>query len=84
VVAHRMRHDSRPRFPPTIRNAPLLAPSLIDLLARERGETAVTQLTARLHPHGPRAALMKAFGGRTLANVESDWRSELRRLADGA
>lgn len=84
VVGYRMRHHARPHFPPTIRNAPLLAPSLIELLAQHRNEAAVAQLTTRLHRHGPHAALTKAFGSRTLASVESDWRGELRRLADGA
>lgn len=83
VIGFRMRHGSRPRFPPSLRDAPLLAPSVIDLLVRERGESAVAQLTSRLHPHGSRGALAKAFSGRSPASVESDWRSDLRRLSEG-
>lgn len=83
LIGRRIREGSRPQFPPSARDAPLLGASLIDMLAKQRGEDAVAELAGRLHPHGPRAALSKAFSGRSLATVETDWRFELRRLADG-
>ena len=59
------------------------AGTVIDLLAREQGELAAAQFVTRLHPHGPRAALRKAFTGRDLAHVEGAWRSHLARMASG-
>lgn len=82
-IGQRMRDGRRPRFPPSVRDAPLLAAPLMDLLAQASGEAAVAGLTRRLSPDGPRGALTRAFGERSLMAVESDWRSELRRLAEG-
>jgi len=75
----RMREPRRPSFPPSVRDAPLLGGTVIDLLVALRGEIAATQLAARLHPQGPRAALAKAFAGRSLDAVEFDWRAHLQR-----
>jgi hypothetical protein len=82
IVRQRLRENPRPRFPPTVRDSPVIAPTLMDVLARERGEGAVAQLAGRLHPHGPRPALAKAFSGMSISGVESEWRSDLRKLAD--
>jgi hypothetical protein len=81
AIARRLREGGRPRFPPGLRDAPLLGGTVIDLLAREEGERAAAQFVRRLHPQGPRAALSKAFAGRTLAHTESAWRSHLTRIA---
>ncbi len=43
----------------------------------ERGEEAVAELARRLHPQGPRAALARAFGARSLAETERTWRAHL-------
>jgi hypothetical protein len=83
AIGQRMRHGRRPRFPPGLRDAPLLAAPLIDLLASSYGEAAVGELGRRLRPGGADAALAQAFAGRSLATVEGDWRAELRRLAEG-
>jgi hypothetical protein len=81
AIARRLREGSRPRFPPGIRDAPLLGGTLIDLLVREEGELAAAQLSGHLHPKGPRTALAKAFGGRSLVHTEGAWRSHLARMA---
>jgi hypothetical protein len=81
AIARRLRESGRPSFPPGLRDAPLLGGTLIDLLAREEGERAVIRMSTRLDPAGPRAALSKAFSGRSLSETEKAWRSHLARLA---
>jgi hypothetical protein len=81
AIARRLHEGRRPSFPPGIRDAPLLGGTVIDLLAREEGELAAAQFVSRLHPQGARAALSKAFGGRTLVHTEGAWRSHLARMA---
>ena len=83
VVGHYMRSGHRPRFPPGTRDAPLLAPSLVDVLAQRGGPAAVARLVGRLHSGGADAALLSAAGGRALTAIEEEWRSRLRRLAGG-
>ncbi len=80
AIGVRMREPSRPSFPPSVRDATLLGGTVIDLLVEREGEIAATQLAARRHPHGARAALAKAFGGRSLDTVEFDWRAHLEKL----
>jgi hypothetical protein len=62
----------------------LLGGTVIDLLAREEGALAATQFVCRLHPQGARAALSKAFGGRSFVHTEGAWRSHLARLASAS
>jgi len=81
AITRRLREGGRPKFPPGLRDAPLLGGTVIDLLAREAGERAAVQFVSRLHPQGPRAALSKAFGGRALVHTEGAWRSHLARIA---
>jgi hypothetical protein len=81
AIARRLRQSTPPSFPPSLRDAPLLGATVIDLLVIEAGELAAAQLACRLHPHGARAALSKAFGGRAFAQTESAWRAHLARLA---
>jgi hypothetical protein len=81
AIARRLHEGRRPTFPPSLRDAPLLGGTLIDLLAREQGVNAAAQFVCRLHPQGPRAALSKAFDGRALVHTEGAWRSHLARLA---
>jgi hypothetical protein len=81
AIARRLHEGGRPRFPPGLRDAILLGGTVIDLLVREEGEQAAAQFASRLHPQGPRAALSKAFGGRSLSHTEGAWRSHLARLA---
>jgi len=83
IVGHYMRTGHRPRFPPGPGDAPLLAPTLIELLAEQQGSAAVTRLVGRLHSGGPDAALTSAFPGQRLSSIEGEWRSRLRRLAEG-
>jgi hypothetical protein len=83
AIARRLREGDRPSFPPGTRDAPLLGPTVIDLLATERGEQAAVQFVTRLHPHGARGALAKAFGGRPMTRTEGAWRSHLARMAAG-
>ncbi|MBO0768161.1 MAG: hypothetical protein J2O48_05700 [Solirubrobacterales bacterium] len=81
AVIQRLRTGPAPDFPPAMRDAPLLAGTVIDLLVREEGEAAALTLLSRLHPGGSRAALASAFGGRPMVHTEGTWRSYLARLA---
>jgi hypothetical protein len=81
AIARRLREGGRPRFPPGLRDAPLLGGTVIDLLVREAGEPAAARFATRLEPHGPGAALIEAFDSRPLRQTEDAWRSHLRRLA---
>jgi hypothetical protein len=54
-----------------------------ELLAREQGTAAVARLAERLHPDGPRVAIVEAFGGRPLGRTEDAWRSLLARYGEG-
>jgi hypothetical protein len=81
AIARRLHEGGRPAFPPSARDALLLGGTVVDLLAREEGAQAAADLACHLHPHGPRAALTRAFGGRPFARTEEAWRSHLRRLA---
>ena len=81
AIARRLREGTAPGFPPGPRDALLLGGTVIDLIVREEGERAAAELSCRLHPHGPRAALSKAFRGRPLVHTEGAWRSHLARIA---
>jgi hypothetical protein len=82
ALARRLREGPPPPFPPGLADAPLLAGTLLDLLAREEGDVAVVALaTAGPKLGGPRAALASAFRGRSLAHTEAAWRAHLARLA---
>jgi hypothetical protein len=81
AIARRLREGSRPRFPPGLRDAPLLGGTVVDLLAAEHGERAAADLASQLHPQGPRAALTRAFAGRAFSRSEAAWRAHLNRLA---
>ena len=81
AIARRLHEGARPSFPPGVRDATLLGATVIDLLARQEGESAALRFVTRLHPQGARTALSEAFASRPLAHIESDWRSHLRRLA---
>lgn len=81
AIGRRLREGRRVAFPPGPRDAVLLGPTVIDLLAREQGKLAAASFACRLHPGGPRAGLSKAFDGRALVHTEGAWRSHLARLA---
>jgi hypothetical protein len=84
AIARRLREGRRPHFPPGIRDAALLGGTVIDLLAREQGETSAAQFVCRLHPQGSRAALTKAFHGRPFVHIEGQWRSHLAVMASAS
>jgi hypothetical protein len=81
AIARRLHEGRRPSFPPGYRDATLLGGTVIDLLAGEQGELATAQFVSRVHPQGPKAALIKAFGGRSIVHTEGAWRAHLARLA---
>jgi hypothetical protein len=81
AIARRLHEGGQPRFPPGLRDAALLGGTVIDLLVREEGERAAAQFASRLDPRGPGAAIIEAFGQRSLHRTEDAWRSHLRRLA---
>jgi hypothetical protein len=82
AIVRRLRDGRRPSFPPSFRDAPLLAGTVLDQLADEQGERAVARLATRLPSAGPKRALEQAFGQR-LVNIEGNWRSRLSRMASG-
>ncbi|MCX6386953.1 MAG: hypothetical protein NTV40_10070 [Solirubrobacterales bacterium] len=82
AIARRLRDGSAPRFPPAMRDAPLLGGSVFDLLVSEQGKRAAISLaTLPLAAGGSDAALSKAFSGRSLGDTEGVWRAHLSRLA---
>jgi hypothetical protein len=84
AISRRLREGPEPPFPPGVRDAALLGGTVVDLLVREQGEQAAADLACTLHPHGPRAALTEAFGGRPLRRTEDAWRSHLARINGSA
>ncbi|MEA2390835.1 MAG: hypothetical protein QOK31_944 [Solirubrobacteraceae bacterium] len=83
AIARRLHEGERPQFPPGVRDATLLGGTVVELLVREQGPPAVARMVERLHPDGPRAALVDAFGGRPLGRTEDAWRSHLARYGEG-
>lgn len=83
AIARRLREGGKPAFPPGPRDALLLGGTVLDLLARERGEDAVVTLVRELHPDGPERAIRHAFG-RDVVHVEGVWRAHLATIASGA
>jgi hypothetical protein len=81
AISRRLRDGGRPAFPPSLRDAALLGPTLLDLLAREQGPEAAMRLACYHNPAGPDTALREAFAGRSLVHTEGAWRSHLARLA---
>jgi hypothetical protein len=78
AVAMRLRQGRVP-FPPGVRDAPLLAGSVFDLLARERGDRACVRLAT--HPYGStREALEDSFG-RSVSDTAMAWRQHLEWLS---
>lgn len=63
----------------------LLGGSVVDLLAREEGESAVVSLLLGAgRGAGPGDALVGAFAGRALRHTEGTWRAHLARIATSA
>ncbi len=81
AISRRLRDGRRPAFPPSLRDAALLGPTLLDLLAHEHGPEAAMRLACYHNPAGPDTALREAFAGRPLVHTEGAWRSHLARLA---
>jgi hypothetical protein len=79
AVARRLRDGRRPAFPPGLRDAPLLGPTVIELLVREAGEAAAVELAVGGGNRGGEG-LERAFGAR-LVSIEGEWRSHLAQLA---
>jgi len=81
AFAMRLRRGRVP-FPPGVRDAPLLAGSVFDLLAAERGERACVRLAT--HPYrSTRDALEEAFD-RSLTDTAHVWRTHLAHLSTPA
>jgi hypothetical protein len=80
AVAHRLRIGGHPQFPPPFADAPLLGPTVIELLVRTQGEAAAAQMATRLDPGGASAALSRAFPGWALGNIEAEWHQGLRQM----
>jgi hypothetical protein len=84
AIARRLRDGGRPSFPPGLRDALLLGGTVVDLLAREQGEQAAAELACGFDARGARAALIRAFDGRSLRRTEEAWRSHLQVLASAS
>jgi hypothetical protein len=80
VVRTRLAEGGKPDFPPSVRDAPVLAGTVFELLAREEGEKACVELASGPHPEGARAALEQAFHGRPFRHTEDAWRHHLSKL----
>jgi hypothetical protein len=78
ALAIRLR-EGPVRFPPSRRDAPLVAGAVFDLLARRKGEAAAVRL-ARQPAKDPARALESALGVSSTELV-SLWRSHIERLA---
>lgn len=81
AIARRLNAGSQPAFPPSRRDAPLLAGSLVDLIGSELGDEAVMKLVTELPETGPRISLVDIFAGLTLEEIEAGWRKHLDRMA---
>jgi hypothetical protein len=81
AIAYSLHEQPMPRFPPTAREAPLLAGSVFDLLERERGTAATVEL-ALTPPTGTSSDILEhAFAGRSFAATKGAWRAHLRRIS---
>jgi hypothetical protein len=80
AIARRLREGGAPSFPPGRADAPLLAGSLYEMVAREEGERAAVALATSPLSEGPNRALERAFHGRALRHTEATWRASLERL----
>ena len=78
AIARRLREGSKPAFPPTARDAPLLGGTVFSLLDELAGEQACVELASALPPTGARAAIERAFA-RPFIEVEHAWREHLAR-----
>lgn len=81
AVARRLREGPRPDFPPGLRDAALLGGTVIDLVAREEGESAAIAFVSSLPRGGAREALVSVFNGRALVHTEGTWRAHLAHMA---
>lgn len=81
AITHRLRSGGHPHFPPRFGDAPLLGPTVIDLLVGVESEAAAAAMASRLDPGGASAALSRAFKGRALGNVEAEWHQRLAQMA---
>jgi hypothetical protein len=78
AIARRLREGSKPSFPPSARDAPLLGGTVFSLLDEMAGEPACVALASSLDPGGARPAIERAFG-RPFIDVEHAWRELLGR-----
>jgi hypothetical protein len=78
AIAMRLRQGRIP-FPPGARDAPLLAGSVFDLLARERGERACVRLAT--HPYGSTRDAIEDSFDRSVSDTAHLWRNHLEQLA---
>jgi hypothetical protein len=79
AIVRRLREGGRPQFPPAARDAMLLGGTIFGLLEREQGARAAAALATSDLERGPRSVIVDAFG-RTLTEVERDWRAWLDSL----
>jgi hypothetical protein len=84
AISRRLHEGPQPSFPPRLRDAHLLGGTIYDLLVRTEGVQAAVKLACELPGSGgPERALVHAFRGRDLRNIEGEWRAHLARLAGG-
>ncbi len=82
VVGQYLHAGHRPQFPPSARDAPLLAPSLIELpWPSRRASAAIARLARRaaLRAGPTRRSVAAHPGPRPVSGIEGEWRLRLRR-----
>ncbi len=82
AISRRLHEGSTPSFPPSPRDAYLLGGSIYDLVERAHGIDAAVKLACELPATGgAERALVRAFSGRDIQQIEGEWRTHLSRLA---
>ena len=83
AITRRLREGGRPEFPPTARDAVLLAGTLFAMLEDEAGQDAFVRLATTPPRADARATIEEAFG-RPASEVEAGWRRRLDELRSAA
>jgi hypothetical protein len=81
TIARRLRQGSEFAFPPALRDAALLGPTVIDFLAAAYGADAAATFLCRFDFERSDASLLSAFGVRSFRKLERAWRDHVYSLA---
>ncbi len=82
AISRRLHEGSTPSFPPSARDAYLLAGTIYDLVERTQGIEAAVKMACELPASGgAERSLVRAFSGRDIHQIEGEWRTHLSRVA---